>query len=218
MKGNLMTGATAAVNTPEAIRGFQIYADLLKNYAPQGVLNMAWPQAAGIFAQGKAAFYTETAAVYQNVTDPKKSLISDKVGFAMFPAGTNGVKPFNVAAWSLGINSKTQNKDASWAFIQWATNKDNVLKIQRNGVPGTRSSVWEKKEGTETYPQDLAEAIKETMKVGIGHNVPQVISVGEARDAVGTIVVKAVLGEDIKAAADKANADLQAIIDKDKTK
>jgi multiple sugar transport system substrate-binding protein len=218
MKGDLMTGATAAVNTPEAIRGFQIYADLLKNYAPQGVLNMAWPQAAGIFAQGKAAFYTETAAVYQNVTDPKKSLISDKVGFAMFPAGKNGVKPFNVAAWSLGINSKTQNKDASWAFIQWATNKENVLKIQRNGVPGTRSSVWEKKEGTETYPQDLAEAIKETMKVGIGHNVPQVISVGEARDAVGTIVVKAVLGEDIKAAADKANADLQAIIDKDKTK
>ncbi|MHC2182619.1 multiple sugar transport system substrate-binding protein [Paenibacillus sp. PvR052] len=218
IKGNLMTGATAAVNTPEAISGFQIYADLLKNYAPQGVLNMAWPQAAGIFAQGKAAFYTETAAVYQNVTDPKKSLISDKVGFAMFPAGKNGVKPFNVAAWSLGINSNTQNKDASWAFIEWATNKENVLEIQRNGVPGTRNSVWDMKEGTETYPQDLAEAIKETMKVGIGHNVPQVISVGEARDAVGTIVVKAVLGEDIKAAADKANADLQAIIDKDKAK
>ncbi|TDG00185.1 ABC transporter substrate-binding protein [Paenibacillus piri] len=218
MKGDFTTGATAAVNTPEAISGFQIYADLLKNYAPQGVLNMAWPQAAGIFAQGKAAFYTEVASVYQNVTDPKKSLISDKVGFAMFPAGKNGMKPFNVAAWSLGINSKTPNKDASWAFIQWATNKENVLKVQRNGVPGTRSSVWEKKEGTETYPQDLAATIKETMKIGIGHNVPQLISVGEARDTVGSIVVKAVLGEDIKAAADKANAELQAIIDKDKTK
>ncbi|WP_248929352.1 ABC transporter substrate-binding protein [Paenibacillus hamazuiensis] len=218
LKGDLSSGATATVNTPEAISGFQIYADLLRNYAPQGVLNMAWPQAAGIFAQGKAAFFTETGSVYQNVTDPKKSLVSDKVGFAMFPAGSNGVKPFNVAAWSLGINANTKNKDASWAFIEWATNKENVLKIQRNGVPGLRNSVWDKKEGTETYPQDLAAAIKETMKVGIGHNVPQVISVGEARDAVGTIVVKAVLGEDIKAAADKANAELQAIIDKDKAK
>ncbi|MEI7026500.1 ABC transporter substrate-binding protein [Paenibacillus sp. y28] len=216
--GDFMKGDKAVVNTPEALSGFQIYADLLKNYAPQGVLNMAWPQAAGIFAQGKAAFYTETAAVYQNVTDPKKSLVSDKVGFAMFPGGKAGMKPFNVAAWSLGINSGTKNKEAAWAFIQWATNKENVLRVQRNGVPGVRTSVWDKKEGTETYPQDLAAAIKETMKIGVGHNVPQVISVGEARDAVGNIVVKAVLGEDIKAAAEKANSELQAIIDKDKLK
>jgi multiple sugar transport system substrate-binding protein len=216
--GDFMNGDKAAINTPEAIRGFQIYANLLKNYGPQGTLNMSWPQAAGIFAQGKAAFYTETASVYKNTTDPEKSLVKDNVGFATFPAGTAGAKPYSIASWSLSMNPQGKNKDASWAFMEWATNKENVLKIQRTGVPGARNSVWASKEGIETYPADLAAAIQETMKIGIGHNVPQVISVGEARDAVGSIAVKAMLGEDIKAAADQANKELQAIIDKDKTK
>lgn len=216
--GDFMKGDKAAVNTPEAIRGFQIYASLLKNYGPQGTLNMSWPQAAALFAQGKAAFYAETASIYKNTTDPEKSLVKDNVGFAVFPAGTAGAKPYNIAAWSLAMNPKAKNKDAAWAFMEWASNKENVLKIQRSGVPGARNSVWAMKEGTETYPPDLAAAIQETMKIGVGYNVPQVISVGEARDAVGSIVVKAMLGEDIKAAADQANRDFQAIIDKDKTK
>jgi multiple sugar transport system substrate-binding protein len=216
--GDFIIGDKAAINTPEAIRGFQIYANLLKNYGPQGTLNMSWPQAAGIFAQGKAAFYTETASIYKNTTDPEKSLVKDNVGFATFPAGTAGAKPYSIASWSLAMNPQGKNKDAAWAFMEWATNKENVLKIQRTGVPGARNSVWASKEGIETYPVDLAAAIQETMKIGIGHNVPQVISVGEARDAVGSIAVKAMLGEDIKAAADQANKELQAIIDKDKTK
>ncbi|WP_028547772.1 ABC transporter substrate-binding protein [Paenibacillus sp. UNC451MF] len=216
--GDFMKGDKAAVNTPEAIKGFQTYASLIKDYGPQGVLNMSWPQASAIFAQGKAAFYAETASVYKNTTDPEKSLVSDKVGFAKFPSGDAGSKPYNITAWSLGINAKSANKDAAWEFIKWATNKDNVLKTQRAGAPGARSSLWTQKEGVETYPADLAAAIQETMKIGVGHNVPEVISVGEARDAVGSIVVKAVLGENIKAAADQANAEFQTIIDKDKTK
>ncbi|UQZ86875.1 putative ABC transporter-binding protein precursor [Paenibacillus konkukensis] len=216
--GDFMKGDKAAINTPEAIKGFQTYATLIKDYGPQGVLNMSWPQASAIFAQGKAAFYAETASVYKNTTDPEKSLVKDKIGFAKFPAGDAGAKPYNITAWSLAINSKSANKDAAWEFIQWATNKENVLKTQRAGAPGARSSLWTTKEGIETYPADLAEAIQETMKIGVGHNVPEVISVGEARDAVGSVVVKAALGEDIKAAADQANAEFQAIIDKDKTK
>ncbi|MDQ0889778.1 multiple sugar transport system substrate-binding protein [Paenibacillus sp. V4I9] len=216
--GDFMKGDKAAVNTPEAIRGFQIYANLLKNYGPQGTLNMSWPQAAGLFAQGKSAFYAETASIYKNTTDPEKSLVKDNVGFAVFPAGSAGAKPYSIAAWSLAMNPKAKNKDAAWAFMEWASSKENVLKIQRSGVSGARNSVWAMKEGTETYPPDLAAAIQETMKIGVGYNVPQVISVGEARDAIGSIAVKAMLGEDIKGAADQANREFQAIIDKDKTK
>jgi multiple sugar transport system substrate-binding protein len=216
--GDFMKDGKAAVNTPEAIKGFQVYADLIKKYGPQGVLNMSWPQAVGIFSQGKAAFYSETASHYKNMTDPEKSLVADKVGFTILPAGSAGSKPYNTTAWGLAINPKSVNKDAAWEFIQWATTKENVMMTQRGGVPGARNSVWSQKESMATYPPDLAVAIQETMKIGVGHNVPEVISVGEARDAVGSIVVQAVLGEDIKAAADKANAELQAIIDKDKTK
>jgi multiple sugar transport system substrate-binding protein len=57
------------------------------------------------------------------------------------------------------------------------------------------------------------------MKVGVGYDRPVVISVGEARDAVGEVVMKVITGEgDIQKAADEANAKLQAIIDKDNQK
>nr|WP_275901209.1 sugar ABC transporter substrate-binding protein [Paenibacillus periandrae] len=216
--GDFMKDGKASLNSPETIKGFQIYSNLLKQYGPKGVINMSWPQAMGIFTQGKAAFYTETAALYTNTTDPEKSLIKDKVGFALLPAGSAGSKPYNTTAWGLGINTKSVNKDAAWEFIQWATSKEQVLLAQKNGVPGPRTSVWAQKESVENYPKDLIVAIQESMKIGVGHNVPEVISVGEARDAAGSVAVKAILGEDIKAAADQANAELQAIIDKDKTK
>jgi multiple sugar transport system substrate-binding protein len=216
--GDFMNGDKATVNTPEAVRGFKLYADLVKNYGPQGVLNMNWTQAVGVFAQGKAAFYVDSASLYKNVTDPEKSLIADKVGFATLPAGTAGAKPYSTASWSLAMNPQSSHKDAAWAFMEWATNKENAMMIQQSGVPGARDSVWASKEGTEKFPTDLAAAIHETMKIGVDHFVPPVMSVTEARDAIGAIVVKAILGEDIQAAADQANKELQAIIDKDKTK
>lgn len=213
--GDFMKGNEATVNTPEAVKGFKLYADLVKNYGPQGVLNMNWPQAIGLFAQGKAAFYVDSAALFSNVTDPEKSLVADKVGFATFPAGSAGAKPYSTASWSLAMNPQGKSKDAAWAFMEWATNKENALAIQQSGVPGARDSVWAAKEGTEKFPADLATAIQETMKIGVDHFVPQVMSVAESRDAVGAIVVKAILGEDIQAAANQANQELQAIIDKD---
>jgi multiple sugar transport system substrate-binding protein len=216
--GDFMEGQQAAVNTPEAVRGFKLYADLVTNYGPPGVLNMNWPQAVGLFAQGKAAFYVDAAALYKNATDPEKSLIAEHVGFATLPAGSAGAKPYNTASWSLAMNPNSKHKDATWAFMEWATNKENALRIQKSGVPGARDSIWASKEGTETFPVDLAEAIMETMKIGVDHNVPQVMSVTDARDVVGAIVVKAILGEDIQKAADLANTELQTIIDKDNSK
>ncbi|MNE88360.1 hypothetical protein D3C80_1856630 [compost metagenome] len=116
------------------------------------------------------------------------------------------------------MNPKSQKKDAAWAFMEWSTNKDNVLRIQQSGVPGARDSVWNSPEGIEKFPADLAEAIKITMNIGVDHSVPQVMSVTEARDVVGSVVVKAMLGEDINQAAETANKELQAIIDSDNQK
>ncbi|NOV02559.1 ABC transporter substrate-binding protein [Paenibacillus planticolens] len=213
------TGEKASINTPEAIKAFTTYGTLLKDFAPPGVLNMSWPQAFGIFAQGKVAFLTDANSLYQNATDPTKSKISDQVGFAVFPGGKAGSKPYSITSWGLAMNAKSNNKDATWAFIQWATSKDIVLKTQQKGNPGARASVWDKPEGTTGFPAELVPVIKESAKTGIDHDRPTVISVGEARDAVGEIVQKVMTGEtNIQPVADKANQALQTIIDKDKTR
>lgn len=217
--GDFIQGDKAALNTPEAIKAFTTYGTLLKDYGPPGVLNMSWPQAIGIFAQGKAAFYTDADSIYNNATDPEKSKVADKVGYAVFPGGKAGSKPYNITSWGLAMNAKAANKDAAWEFIKWATSKEIVLKTQQKGNPGARASVWEKPEGTTGFPAELVPVIKESSKGGVDHDRPTVISVGEARDAVGEIVQKIMLGEgSVTDVANKANQTLQAIIDKDKTK
>ncbi|MCL6593599.1 MAG: extracellular solute-binding protein, partial [Alicyclobacillus sp.] len=118
--GDWTKDGKAAVNTPEAIQAFTTYGTLLKDYGPPGVLNMSWPQAAAIFAQGKAAMFTDASSIYQNVADPSKSTVANQVGYAAFPAGPAGSKPYSVTSWGLAINAKSQLKDAAWAFTQWA--------------------------------------------------------------------------------------------------
>src|SRR5690606_34186155 len=72
----------STVSEPEAIQTYQYYGDMLRNYGPPGTLNMSWPQAIAVFAQGQAAFYLDADILYTNVTNPETSLVVDQVGFA----------------------------------------------------------------------------------------------------------------------------------------
>lgn len=213
--GEFLRDGQAILNSPETLKGMTTYATLLKDYGPPGVLNMSWPQAIGVFAQGKSAFFADANSIYKNATDPEKSMIADKVGYAVFPAGDTGSQPFNIASWGIAMNSEAADKDAAWEFIQWATSKEVMLETQKLGNPGARLSVWSSPEGTVAFPQELAEVTMETQKGGVDHSLPQVNAVGEARDIIGAIVQKAISGQDIKEAADQANKEFQALIDKE---
>lgn len=214
--GDFITDGKASINTPEALKAFGTYGGLLKDYGPPGVLNMTWPEAMGVFAQGQVAFYVDSTAIYKNALDPEKSTVADHVGFAVLPAGSAGSKPYNIASWAIAMNANSDNKDLAWAFMEWATSKEVMLKTQAAGNPGARDSVWAHEEGTKGFPAELISIIQESSKNGVGHNGPVVISVDEARDVVGGIIVKAILGEDYVAEAEAANPKLQEIIDKEK--
>lgn len=216
--GDFQKGDIAAINTPEAIKGIGRYVTLLKRYGPPGVFNLGWQQAAGLFSQGKAAFYTDASAIYSIAMGSNQSSIADKVGFAMFPAGQAGARPFNVTAWGLGMSSGSVHKEAAWLFIRWATSKEIVMKSQQMGNPGARGSVWNDPQGVSGFPAEYIGVVAESMRVGVGHDRPQVVNVGQARDIIGDIVVQGLLDEDISAAANKANREFQALIDREKSK
>ncbi len=215
--GDFMKDDKAAITTPEAIEAFNYYGNLLKDFGPKGTLNMSWPEAMAVFTQGKAVFYTDASSLFTNATDPSKSQVADKVGFAPFPAGPKGSKPYNVTSWALGIGANSEKKDAAWEFIKWVESEEMVLKLQAEGNPGARISVWNSPEGTAKFPEDLAEAIG----VNGGDNAvpydrPVVINVGAARDAIGDVIIAAIEGNDVKAAAEKAEEEFQKIIDSEK--
>ncbi len=207
----------SAVGSDGAKAAYAYYGGLLHNYGPKNLsTDMSWPEAFAIFTQGNAAFLTDASSLYKNTTDPEKSTVSDQVGFAAFPAGPAGSHPYNVAAWALGINSASKNEENAWKFIEWATSPEMTLEVQTAGVPGARTSVWEDPAGTANLPADLAKAIAANGAGGVGADRPLVIGVAKAREIVGGPIVVAIAGEDSNAAADEANAALQALLASEK--
>jgi len=214
--GDFTEGGKAAINSPEAIRAFKLYGGLLRDYGPPDVINMSWPQAIAFFAEGKAAFYTDATSIYHSVTDPGRSKVADKVGFAPFPAGSGGSQTYSITSWGMAMNPRTADKDAAWAFIRWATSKENVLAAQALGNTGARKSVWSLPEGTAAFPPELAAVIRGYGDTGIDHDRPVAVHVAEAREAVGEIVQRVMTGyPDIKEKADEQNAVLQSILDRE---
>ncbi|MEV0618303.1 sugar ABC transporter substrate-binding protein [Nonomuraea sp. NPDC050404] len=213
--GDFVDGSgKSAVGSEAAKQAYAFYGGLIKDSGPANVsTDMGWPEAMAIFTQGKAAFYTEANSLYKNATDPAKSKVSDKVGFAPFPAGPAGSKPYNIPSWALGINESSENAANAWKFIEWATGKEQTLAQQKSGVPGARTSVWEDPEGISSFPKDLADAIAASTKSGVGHDRPLVVKVAESREIVGQPIVDAITGKDAATAAGTANAAFQKFLD-----
>jgi multiple sugar transport system substrate-binding protein len=214
--GDWVKDGKSAIDTPEALSAYKIYGDLLKNYGPQGTLNMSWPQAVALFQQGKVAMWIDADSLYTNVLDPSKSTVADKVGYAQFPAGKAGSKPYNVTSWALGMNASSNNKDAAWEFIKWATSAPVVLKLQQSSVAGARNSVWNSPEGLKGFPAEYAKVVQSSAKVGVGHDRPEVINVSQARDIVGNPIVVAIQGGDVAGAVKEADKNFASFLQNDK--
>lgn len=213
--GQFHEGNTATLNTPEALQAYEYYGSMLHDYAPPGVINMHWPEITAAFAQGQIAMFVDADAIYTNVADADKSTVSDQVGYAVFPAGPAGNKPFNVSSGALSISQFSNNKEAAAEFIKWATSKEIVLQAQIEGNPGARQSVWDNPESTKDYPSELVEVITKSSEIGVGVDRPQVIGVAEARDIISAPISAAIEGLDFKAEADRAQQLFQELIDKE---
>ncbi len=213
--GTWIKDGKSAVNTPEAIAAYKFYGDLLRNYGPQGTLNMSWPQAVAIFQQGKAAMWIDADSLYTNAVDPTKSTVADKVGYAAFPAGPAGAKPYNITSWALGMNKNSKNLDAAWEFVKWATSAPVVMNFQQGGLPGARASVWNAPDGLKGFPAPYAEVVKLQSKTGVGLDRPLVVKVAQARDIVGNPIVVSIQGGDVEKAAAEADTAFNAFLAED---
>jgi len=202
-----------AINSEEAIKALDMWGRLLRLYGPPGSENNHWYEASSIFSQGKAAMYTDANSLWPVIEDPQKSKVVGKVGYALFPRGPKGHSGSTVAVWGLGMPKTSKNQKAAWLFMQWATNHDQVFKVQsEKGVLGCRDSVWKDPKGKAKVPADLAESLAQGSKVGTPLWNPPVVAVAEVRDAVGAAIVTSIQGGDVRAAANKAAADMKRIM------
>lgn len=213
--GDWTDGDQGAVASPEAIEAYEYYGGLLRDYGPPGTQDMSWQQALPIFAQGRAAFYPEGDSFFTNFLDDSQSSVVDTVGYAQIPAGPAGSRPYSVPNTAFGISAFSENKEASWEFIQWATSPEMTLALQAEGIPQARDSAWADEEANQSFPEELREVLIGTIADGVAHDRPQVTQVNRSRDIVGRPIVVAIEGGDVAAAAQTAQDELTALIAED---
>lgn len=202
-----------AIASPAAIKAMEFYGRMLRLYGPPGVLSYGFPEASALFMQGKAAMFTDINVLAARVEDPTKSRVAGKVGYALIPSGPGGRIPMlPVTSWMLMKQSK--HKEAAWLFVQWATSKENLLKILVAGSASPRKSSWSDPRFTsqDRHP-DWSRATFEGIRLGKPFNLPPVVAVGEVRDVIGSAIQASILGQDVKAAAERAAVEMKRIMD-----
>ena len=214
--GDFNTATESLIATPQAIAAYKFYGKLLGECGPPGIINMSWPESAALFAQGKAAMFADSDAIYANVTNKDKSTVADVTGFEIMPAGPAGRKPFYAVAAALSISAFSEHKEAAAEFIKWANSKELDVKMaQEVKNPGCRKSTWANPEAIKDWPPELLKAMIKSREVAVAGDRPTVINVVQARDIISGPILAAIQGKDPTEAAGKAHKEFQALIDKE---
>ncbi len=215
------------VDTPEAIAAIDWWGRTLRLYGPPGTTNYDWYEVVNDFQQGVVGISLEGALNAGVLEDPAKSKVVGKVGYLpMLPGPGGGDKmhhfppPSQGQFIGLAIPSFSTKKEAAWLFLQYMTNKEAGLQYLLAGKQSARKSAWEDPRFLSTTNQDWVNA----MITAATYSYPtqcyapcSIKDVTQARDIIGKAIVASILGEDVKAAATTAEADLVALWQKEQS-
>ena len=215
--GDFITNGHASFNSPEAVKAFAFYGQMLGQYGPPGVTNMSWPQAQALFASGKVAMWTDASTLIAGLLDPAKSQVADKFGVAPFPVGPAGNHAYMVVPWALAIGAQSTNKDAAWTFLKWAASKEVATTSLLKGVTVARQSVWDDPAVVKQLFPGLSDSAKAIAQTARSYDRPLMTAVGEARDAIGNVITQSIDNKgqgDLKSAADGAVGTVDGLLQK----
>lgn len=133
---------TPTLDTPAAAMAAQYYADLLRKYSPQGVLSYTDDQAMRSQLEGRSNIRSNAMSWVLPLAKSPDSKVKETVRFALVPTGPGGNFPA-ANAQGYGIPVGARQKEAAWAFIQWATSHKTLRRIalERGGLAVPRRSI-----------------------------------------------------------------------------
>lgn len=223
--GSWMNGKDITVNSSEAVKALDWYVSALGQYAPPAVRNWNWPDIADAFSQGTVATYIDAHSSAAVITNPEKSKVVGKIGYARWPKGPSGKRVTSIWNWGFPINAALtpKQKKATWLFITWATSAETQARTswkfagaaKRSGI--NRMSQWRAPEfaaamanaGDNFIPAALDSLAQDT-DVDWRPRVPQWPAIGET---MATAIQSALVGQKkSKEALDEAQARIQQIL------
>ena len=172
------------LDSDATVAATDMYAKLLRDTGPQGVVNYTWYEALTDFQQGRAAHFIDSSGFMANMEDPEKSAVAGKVGYALLPAAKEGgISMPNLAHWMVGMSADSENKEAAYLFLQWATCKKVALQIAIDNGTTARISLWNDTRFADTYPAEWVQVSLESSENASKtclNLLPEVWELGEA--------------------------------------
>ena len=128
-------------------QGVSEYVGLLRQYGPPGSSSNGYNEVLSLFAAGKCAMWDDATVSAGLLSDPGKSVVAGKLGFAHAPYGTVDKGNHYLWVWALAVPKSSRSPQIAQKFVYWATSKEYIDLVARTqGVvavpPGTRASTY----------------------------------------------------------------------------
>lgn len=218
MGGQYMKGGKSQLCSKEGQASLDLYAKLLKDYGPPGVVNYNFYQISGLYKEGKAAMSFESSNELRSVMDGGARL--KDTGIAVLPPGPGGSHP-TVIGWTMSVSNYSKNKEAAWYFVQWATGKAMQEKLALEGIAPPRAAVangadFRKWMDEQPVRKEWVAAVNELGKTGTSEVGYPIVANPASREFVGQAVDELLLGQKpVAQACADADRQLDALIGKE---
>lgn len=120
-----------ALDTTAAVQATEFYTRLLGKNSPQGVLGYTEDQARAALIGGRANIFIHSSSWVSAMLTAPESKVKDTALVTLMPAGPKGAFPASNSQ-GLGIPKNAKNKEAAWAFIQWALSPELSARIVKD--------------------------------------------------------------------------------------
>ena len=130
--GNIFRNPPADImpvlNSAEAVQAVEFYANLLKNYAPRGVLTYTEDQARQSLLTGCSNIFIHSSSWVTPILLSNESKVKETSRVVRMPAGPVRDCPASNSQ-GLGIPKNAKNKKAAWEFIKWALSPEISMRL-----------------------------------------------------------------------------------------
>jgi multiple sugar transport system substrate-binding protein len=213
-----------AFNTPAALSAFEWWGDILRAYGPPGSVNNHWAEVTSIYSQGRAAMLFDDITFITIFSDQSKSTVVGKVGYAPAPTGPGSaawrsLPPYQPNANGLAISALGKQKEASWLLVQYLSDKETSRRYMLQGGLAPRKSAWTDPGVVNALDPEFLETGRISTQINYpGASPLSIANVSKARDFIGTVLVTAIQGGDVKAALNTASNQCVDLLNEERAK
>jgi multiple sugar transport system substrate-binding protein len=142
------------------VQALKEYAELINSAGLPGASGWGFLENEQAMQQGKLAIWTDSSTFLGALKDATQSKNAKDISAYPFPTGASGKSLPNAWYWTVGINSKSQQKDAAWLFLQWATSESISEEGALNGASPARQAAWDSADASKSIGEDNAARVK----------------------------------------------------------